>query len=919
MAATGLLPGMRQGLVLAIILAITGPGAGKDVGKRPSWEDATCPGSVRLDGYGQAQIVPTGWKSMAVKGGDAIVHMGGRAYFADTCTAGHYDHKQYLALNLLGKTMRFSTDISGTHCGCNAALYLTSMAQNTHESECFDYYCDANNVCGESCAEIDIMEANMHAWHSTLHAAHDHSGLGEGFGGGGSGWNGPRDFTEAEYGPEGRCVDTTKPFDVAVSFPVDSQGNMAAMEVVLQQAGRSCPVFMDLNDYKAMEELSAALSKGMTPIVSYWKSEDMTWMDGPGQDQKGPCKKEHLGRCEDTIKFYNFSIEEYKLSERPTQAATTTTTTAKPAWAEPAWQWQASTNAAPTTAPTTQVSDWAAPHAVAEDEVCPKYMAETGCAWTRAFSCPGQTRGELGLATSDGSHGYTCCCEQELWKEVMGCDADYGVQPGEPVCCGQFGTAVSYSHICPEDLPTCVGFMQGERWGHCEKKQEVLHLSYVPANGQLLMRDEVHHEPLSILARRQPAIGKAMVGGGAALLLVAALALALMATRRRTHNRGDFTAPTTQVSDWAALHAALHAVTEDEVCPKYMAETGCAWTRAFSCPGQTRGELGLATSDGSHGYTCCCEKELWKEVMGCDADYGVRPGEPVCCGQSGTAVSFSHICPEDVPTCVGFKAGERWGHCEKEEKNQEELHLRFVPASGQWVMRDEVHHEPLSILARRQPAIGKAMVGGGAALLLVAALALALDGDEAAHPQPGRLRHHRQPAALGRGRGGVTALVHALTGPARKRPSRAASLEPGPVRSHRFARFRRTLVKPRALNSLAVPECSSCFKICALTALGVSAQTLRCACLCRGSHGPVWAGRADAASGVMRDEVHHEPLSILARRQPAIGKAMVGGGAALLLVAALALALMATRRRTRNRGDFTIIDNRLLSAGGEEV
>jgi hypothetical protein len=272
-----------------------------------------------VPGYGKVELVPTGWADDDFKPvdvsrkGELVAHMDARAYFADECTAGKYDHKQYLAPNLLGKAIKYTVDLSGAGCGCNAAFYLTSMRQNAEVSDCSDYYCDANNVCGESCAEIDIQEANMFAWHSTLHTAQDHSGIGGGYGGGDS-WDGPRDWGSAEFGQGSRCVDTTKPFEVSAAFPVDEQGTLAAMEVSLSQAGKSCPLTVRLSSYEGMAELSEALREGMTPIVSYWSANDMLWMDGKGQDGQGPCGADDMDACGESVVFSNFSIE--KISGR---------------------------------------------------------------------------------------------------------------------------------------------------------------------------------------------------------------------------------------------------------------------------------------------------------------------------------------------------------------------------------------------------------------------------------------------------------------------------------------------------------------------------------------------------------------------------------------------------------------------------
>jgi len=276
-----------------------------------------CPGAVDLAGYGKVAMTAAGWaqgsngSKLQVTNDSSdtgvTVFTNARAYFANTCEDMSYHQSRYLALNLLGKTMRYTTDISGTGCGCNAAMYLVSMPQNKDVSACGDYYCDANAVCGKSCTEIDIQEANQHAWHSTLHTSHDREGLTGGYGGGGANWTGPRTFTVDQYSPGGRCVDTAKPFDVSVSFPVDSNGSLTAMMVKLSQEGKSCSLEIDLSNYNGNRELEQALIEGMTPVVSYWHSEDMLWMDGKGLDEKGPCTKDRVS-CAESIRFYDFEV-----------------------------------------------------------------------------------------------------------------------------------------------------------------------------------------------------------------------------------------------------------------------------------------------------------------------------------------------------------------------------------------------------------------------------------------------------------------------------------------------------------------------------------------------------------------------------------------------------------------------------------
>jgi hypothetical protein len=69
----------------------------------------------------------------------------------------------------------------GDWSGCNAAFYMVSMPgynqnQQPDKSQGGDYYCDANQVGGVWCPEMDIMEANTYAWHMTPHTCDSPSG-----------------------------------------------------------------------------------------------------------------------------------------------------------------------------------------------------------------------------------------------------------------------------------------------------------------------------------------------------------------------------------------------------------------------------------------------------------------------------------------------------------------------------------------------------------------------------------------------------------------------------------------------------------------------------------------------------------------------------------------------------------------------
>jgi len=282
-----------------------------DAAKAPS-PAAVCPGTLGvMPGYGAVSLINARWNKpndpagkVEVLDGAVVCHMKGRTYFGDGCASSAYSNTAYVGVQLLGRTMRYTVDLSGTTCGCNAALYLTNLKQNREVSACFDHYCDANKVCGVNCAEIDIQEANRVSWYSTLRSSDDGGGYGAGH----------RHWNLTVYGPGARCIDTNKPMQVAASFPIDAGGKLTSMQVTLSQPGSPCPLTLGVDRYMpfgrdGMAEMTTALAAGMTPIISYWgKGENMLWMDGRGGDGLGPCDADTPAACAETVRFYDFSI-----------------------------------------------------------------------------------------------------------------------------------------------------------------------------------------------------------------------------------------------------------------------------------------------------------------------------------------------------------------------------------------------------------------------------------------------------------------------------------------------------------------------------------------------------------------------------------------------------------------------------------
>jgi len=284
----------------------------------PILPNQTCRGEVKFKGLGSFQVVNAEWHSPWIKGRRVdvkskiavIPHVKSRAYFAEGCTAGEYDNKKYANVKLLGKTISYTVDLSSVGCGCDAQVHLVPMRHNSQKSKCKDFFCGPSqkHVCGETCFTIRLQDANQYSWFTSLHLKDDPHGVSIGYGG-----KERRDWNSTQYGPSAKCIDTTWPFRVAVSFLTNDKGTLETVKLTLSQTKSSCNLTAQIDMYilgtrDGLSELSEAMEAGVTPVVTYWNDDSLLWMDGLGIDGSGPCVVDAPAACPRSMMLSNFAI-----------------------------------------------------------------------------------------------------------------------------------------------------------------------------------------------------------------------------------------------------------------------------------------------------------------------------------------------------------------------------------------------------------------------------------------------------------------------------------------------------------------------------------------------------------------------------------------------------------------------------------
>ena len=247
---------------------------------------------IAFDGSATTFFEAESWGDGAQVAGDAITLRGNnRLYLKDV---GGYAH-----IDLRGKTLRFTADVSRVPCSCNAALYLVSMRFPNGG------YCDIQTQ--PSCTEIDLFEANSHSIQATVHTRRGYGGdstcnqWGCAVNWGNFATTANGQSTSALYGPHGH-IDSSRPFEVATSLSLEGElvveleqngrrtglfNRSAASNPVGGSCGGACGVRDPPNEgaptglpAEALAVSAAASVAGMVLVISLWGNDDVSrWLD----------------------------------------------------------------------------------------------------------------------------------------------------------------------------------------------------------------------------------------------------------------------------------------------------------------------------------------------------------------------------------------------------------------------------------------------------------------------------------------------------------------------------------------------------------------------------------------------------------------------------------------------------------------
>ena len=180
------------------------------------------------------------------------------------------DPKGFFKPKLLNGSVEYDVDLSQMGCGCVAAFYTVELPAIGSDGQPHNtdghYYCDANNITGEWCNEMDIMEANTYSFRTTAHTC---DGTGPHYSKCDRGGSAVTDLQEkGSFGP-GKKIDTGSPFHVKIDFKSNYY------KLTLSQGDKS-DYSEVLSSY--LGDLELPLDGNMAFVMSNWGSDNIPWL-----------------------------------------------------------------------------------------------------------------------------------------------------------------------------------------------------------------------------------------------------------------------------------------------------------------------------------------------------------------------------------------------------------------------------------------------------------------------------------------------------------------------------------------------------------------------------------------------------------------------------------------------------------------
>jgi len=232
------------------------------------------PITIIEDGKSITRYVVSTWPQGATISGTSITLEHNNQIQIANESSNSYNSIMFQQYQILYKTISYTVDLSNIGCSCNGAFYLVTMP-GTNSGQSGDYYCDANDVNGEWCWEMDIMEANKYTTQVTPHECYQSPGTYiSSCDTSGCSTNG---YYVNNYGigpASNYIINTNQPFRYSVYF------GGTYIQVTLNQNNNQFQ-FNACNDANYISNMNQAFNYGMVIVISYWGDNysEMSWLD----------------------------------------------------------------------------------------------------------------------------------------------------------------------------------------------------------------------------------------------------------------------------------------------------------------------------------------------------------------------------------------------------------------------------------------------------------------------------------------------------------------------------------------------------------------------------------------------------------------------------------------------------------------